>query len=242
MPLWPVILFVLVAVLAVPLDLRTLLEELWLGRWLDWRAIVARGLPDGAPLKPLETISIIAIGAGLFAVAARFAPSRVAARTLEPLAVVVGGLSAFGLLRFFGIVRTSGDYLTLSFWTWAHPDLRLTGVAWNPDYLAQFLALTVPVVLTLAWRPGGAMPRLLGMVGAVLGILALVFTFQRAAYVALLVALGTLALLRLRGGADGSRGRWIPIVSGVGLLARRGGDRSRLPGRPRGGPARPLRD
>jgi O-antigen ligase len=216
--LWPVVLFVLVAVLAVPLDLRTLLEDVWLGRWLDWRTIIARGLPDGAPLKPLETISIIAIGAGLFAVAARFAPSRVAARALEPLAVVVGGLSAFGLLRFFGIVRSSGDYLTLSFWTWAHPDLRLTGAAWNPDYLAQFLALTVPVVLALAWRPGGAMPRLLGTVGAVLGILALVFTFQRAAYLALLMALATLALLRVRGGAGGSRGRWIPIVSGVGLL------------------------
>jgi O-antigen ligase len=126
-----------------------------------------------------------------------------------PLAAVVAGLGAFGLLRFFGIIRTSGDYLTLSFWTWAHPDLRLTAVAWNPDYLAQFLVLTVPLVLTLAWRPGATAPRLAGAAAAILGALAVVFTVQRAAYAALTVALGTFVALRLR------RGGWGPIAAGV---------------------------
>jgi len=217
-PRWPVVLLVLAALLAVPLDLRVLLEDLWLVRWLDWQAILARGLPDGTALKPLERIGVLAVGAGLFAMAARPAALRATALTIPPLAVVVGGLGAFGLLRFFGVLRTSGDYLTLSFWTWAHPDLRLTAVAWNPDYLAQFLALIVPVVLTLAWRSESAATHWLGAGAAVLGAVALVFTFQRAAYAALVVALVTLVALRARGGVRGAA-HWVPAVAAVlGLL------------------------
>ena len=217
---WLPVVFLVTTILAVPLDLRTLLEDLWLGRWLDWRAILWRGLPDAAALKPLERAGTVAIGVGLFVVAARTARSSLPTRVVAPLATVVGGLGAFGLLRFFGLVRTSGDYMTLSFWTWEHPDLRLTAVAWNPDYLAQFLALSVPVVLTLAWRRGAAAPRVLGAASAILGAVALVFTFQRAGYVALTVALGTLAGLRILGAAEGRRARWRWVGAGAagGLL------------------------
>jgi O-antigen ligase len=214
-PYWPPVVFLVTTILAVPLDLRTLLEDLWLGRWLDWQAILWRGLPDAAPLKPLERVGTVAVGVGLFVVAARTARSPLPTRVVAPLAAVVGALGAFGLVRFFGLVRTSGDYLTLSFWTWEHPDLRLTAVAWNPDYLAQFLALSVPIVLTLAWRPGAAASRVFGGAAAILGAVALVFTFQRAGYLALTVALAVLAGLRVLGAADGRRARWRWVGAGA---------------------------
>jgi hypothetical protein len=59
-PYWPPVVFLVTTILAVPLDLRTLLEDLWLGRWLDWQAILWRGLPDAAPLKPLERVGTVA--------------------------------------------------------------------------------------------------------------------------------------------------------------------------------------
>ena len=216
--LWPVLLFLLVTVLALPLDLRTLLEELWLGRWLDWRAILARGL-DRAALKPLERIGVLALGAGLFTVAARFAPVRPRRPRRRPPGRGrrrAGGVWPVPVLRDRRHLRTVPHALLLDMGASRSPAHRRGG---NPDYFAQFLALTVPIVMTLAWRPGAAAPRRLGGVAATVGILALVFTFQRAAYAALLVALGTLGVLRARGPADEPRGWWKPIVGGaIGAL------------------------
>jgi hypothetical protein len=128
----------------------------------------------------------------------------------------VAGLSAFGLLRFFGVVRTAGDFLTLSFWTWQNPDLRLTAVAWNPDYFALFLVLTIPLGAALAFADGRPWTRGLGAAATALGTTALVFTFQRAAYLALAVALATLA--GLLGRRRPGRVRWVAVASAV-LLA-----------------------
>ena len=164
----------------------------------------------------------------------------------RPLAVVVGGLAGFGLLRFFGWVATQGQYLTLSFHTWRNPDLRLTGVAWNPDYFALFLVLTIPTLVALALASGAACgdarasapwrPRSASV--------ALVFTFQRAAYLALVAALVALAVLLHRLRRAGAV-RWL-LAGLVSRGGRRGpgcplaaGPRARADGAPRPGPEPP---
>lgn len=210
--------FVAAAVIALPLNLRDLLEDLWLLRSLDWSLLLARGVPDISHLKYLDRVLVVALGAALFAVAAQPAMGSVVVRTLGPLAVVVLALAAFGLLRFFGWIQTSGQYLTLSFWTWRNPDLRLTAIAWNPDYFALFLVLAVPPLAALATAAGqpGWLRGLAGIATG-LGSLALVFTFQRAAYLALLLALVTLTLLLAR--RRESHGGWAPALLLGGLVA-----------------------
>jgi O-antigen ligase len=199
--------FAAAAVIALPLDLRDLVEDLWLLRSLDWPTMAVQGVPDIAHVKFLERVAVLALAAGLLAVAAQPAMGAAVVGALRPLALLVAVLAGFGLLRFFGWVRTTGEFLTLSFWTWQHPDLRLTGVAWNPDYFALFLVLTIPPLLALAVAGGGrAWQRGLAGLAAGVGTVALVFTFQRAAYLALLAALATLAWLARR--ARVTRGHW----------------------------------
>jgi O-antigen ligase len=197
--------FAAAAVVAVPLDLRDLLEDLWLVRSLDWPLLLAQGIPDVSHLKYLDRVLVTVLAAGLFAVAAQPAVGRAVVAATGPLMLLTAGLAAFGLARFLGLVATRGQYLTLSFWTWQFPDLRLTAVAWNPDYFALFLVLAIPlgVALGLGDRPAAA--RALGAAAATLGTVALALTFQRAAYVALLVALAVLGglLARRRTGRAG---------------------------------------
>jgi O-antigen ligase len=209
--------FVAAAVVALPLDLRDLLEDLWLFRSLDLPMMGALGVPDVSHLKYLERVAVLGLAAALLAVAAQPAMGAAVLAALRPLAVVAGVLAGFGLLRFFGWVETQGQYLTLSFHTWRHPDLRLTAVAWNPDYFALFLVLTIPLLVMLALAPGlPAAIRTLGAVAAALGGVAIVFTFQRAAYIALVAGLVTLGVLLHRLG----RARALPwLLAGLVLVA-----------------------
>lgn len=220
------------AVLALPLNLRDLVEDLWLFGSLDWSLILREGVPDISHLKYLERILVLALGVALFAVASQPAMLGALLGALRPLAVLVAALAAFGLLRFFGLVRTGGQYLTLSFWTWQNPDLRLTAVAWNPDYLAQWLVLVLPLVVALALVEGPRWSRDLAALGAALGATALLFTFQRAAYLAVLVALGVLALLVWR--IRPARAGWataLVALAGLVVLAGAGLDAFVLHGR-----------
>lgn len=212
--------FLAAAVIAVPLNLRDLLEDLWLVRSLDWSLILQQGVPDISNLKYLDRVLVLALGAALFGVAAQPAMLPAVLRALPPLAALVVVVSGFGLLRFFEVIRTSGQYLTLSFWTWENPDLRLTAVAWNPDYLAQWLVLVLPLVLALGWRDGPAWERGLAALAAGTGATALLFTFQRGSYLALLVALGVLAVLvwRVRPGRAGW-GRGLIALGALVLVA-----------------------
>jgi O-antigen ligase len=187
---------VVAAAFSLPLDLRDLLEDLWLVRSLDWATMSIQGIPDISHLKYLDRLAVLGLAGGLLAVAAQPALCATVVAALRPLAAIVGVLASFGLLRFFGWVETRGEYLTLSFHTWRHPDLRLTGVAWNPDYFALFLVLTIPPLLALALAPGFStgIRRLAGAAAAI-GSVALVCTFQRASYLGLVAALGVLAVL-----------------------------------------------
>ena len=208
--------FVAAAVVALPLNLRDLLQDLWLFRSLDWATMAVQGVPDVSHLKYLDRLVVLGLAAGLLAVAARPVMGAAVLAALRPLALLVGGLAAFGLLRFFGWVETQGQYLTLSFHTWRNPDLRLTAVAWNPDYFALFLVMTIPALVALALAPGRPAMRGLAAAAAALGSVAVVFTFQRAAYLALVAALAVLAalLVRLR---RASAARW--LLAGLVLVA-----------------------
>ncbi len=210
--------FVAAAVLALPLDLRDLLEDLWLLDSLDWSTMLTQGIPDISHLKYLERVLVLGLGTGLLAVAAQPAMGAAVVRALPALAAIVLTLTGFGLLRFFGVIHTAGQYLTLSFWTWQRPDLRLTAVAWNPDYLALFLVLVLPPLAALALPPAAPRwRRALGVAAAGLGSLALVFTFQRAAYLAALVAFVTLGLLVGRRPARDGHRRAVSILGAVVL-------------------------
>jgi O-antigen ligase len=223
---------VLAAAVALPLNLRDLLEDLWLWRALDWPRMLARGIPDIANLKYPERVVVLGLGAGLFAVAARPAAAPAVTGALRVLPALVLAVSGFGLLRFAGAIAPSGEYLTLSFWTWAHPDHRLTAVAWNPDYLAQFLALALPLALTVAGLPGPRWSRGLAGAAAGLGGLALLLTFQRGGYLGAAVALGALLGLRRRARAGAPGGAWrLVAVAGLLLLAAGTLDRLVLDGR-----------
>jgi O-antigen ligase len=209
--------FVAAAAVALPLDLRDLLEDLWLVRSLDWPMMAVQGVPDVSHLKYLDRLAVLALASALLAVAAQPAMGAAVLAALRPLAVLVGGLAAFGLLRFFGWAETQGQYLTLSFHTWRNPDLRLTAVAWNPDYFALFLVLTIPALVALALTPRGpVVTRGLGAAAVALGSVAVVFTFQRAAYVALVASLVALAVLLHRLGRARAV-RW--LLAGLVLVA-----------------------
>ncbi|HEV8311144.1 MAG TPA: O-antigen ligase family protein [Methylomirabilota bacterium] len=207
------------AAIALPLNLRDLLEDLWLFRSLDWAPILAQGIPDISHLHYLDRVLVALVGAGLFAIAAQPSMRPAVEATLLPLAGLVAVLSAFGLLRFFGVIRTSGAYLTLSFWTWQNPDLRLTAVAWNPDYLALFLVLAIPLFVALACGAAPRWQRTLAAAAAAVGTAALLLTFQRAAYVALLVALGTLVWLSWRAAPRRVAWPWLLAVAAIALAA-----------------------
>lgn len=227
---------IVAAVVALPLDLNDLLEDLWLVRSLDWATMSVQGIPDISHLKYLERVAVLALAAGLFAVAAQPSLGTAVAAALRPLAAVVGLLAGFGLLRFFRWVETRGEYLTLSFYTsGGYPNVRLTGVAWNPDYFALFLVMTIPPVLALALAPGlRARTRTLAGAASVLGGVALVCTFQRAAYVAVVTAVGVLAVLLRRVHRVGiarwllAGAVWVAAVAALDILALHGRALGRL--------------
>lgn len=215
-----VLFFVASAVVSLPLNLRDLLEDLRLFRALDWSRIFVEGIPDISHLKYLDRVGVLALAAAIFVAASQPHMAVGVLGALRPLAMLTGLMAAFGLLRFFGVIQTTGRYLTLSFGTWRNPDLRLTAVAWNPDYFAQFLVLVVPIMVALLWAEASRWRRAGAGVAALLAMLALVFTFQRAAYAAILVALGALAILlwrtvgRTRPGAGAQMG----VLVAAGLL------------------------
>lgn len=212
----PPALFAATAVAAIPLDLRALLEDLWLLDSLDWPQLLSRGVVDVSHLKYLDRVLVTALAAALFVLATYPTVTRAVLAARPALGLLVGAVCAFGLLRFFGVVRTSGQYLTLSFWTWG--GARLTAVAWNPDYLALFLVLAFPPCLTAAAAERGAR-RLVCLAGAGLALGAATFTYQRAAYLALGVELVALASLAGRANLQPARwGRWL-AASALGLVA-----------------------
>src|SRR5262245_54545206 len=50
---------IVAATIALPLDLRDLLEDLWLIRSLDWNTMAVRGIPDISHLKYLDRLVVL---------------------------------------------------------------------------------------------------------------------------------------------------------------------------------------
>ena len=200
---WPhrgLVLFYLASlVVALPLDLKELREDLWVFFPADLPGLVLRGLPAVSHLYPLQVVGLALLGAGLYVVVVNLRPSaEFVRRTIIATALVYGGVALVGLMKHAGGIPYQGRYLSLSFAQYVtvgdHPH-RLTALAWNPDYYAQYLAYVAPwmlgLILSRGWRD-----RLWGL-ALVPAVFALTLTFQRSAYLVLLVELALAALYTL---------------------------------------------
>ncbi|MBI1892920.1 MAG: O-antigen ligase family protein [Candidatus Rokubacteria bacterium] len=197
---WPhrgiLLFYVASLVLALPLDLKELREDLWVFPPADVMALVLRGIPAVSHLNPLQIFVMALLGVGLYVVVVNLRPpGELIRRTVVAMALVYGGLALLGMVKYFGVIPYSGRYLSLSFAQYVtvgnHPH-RLTGIAWNPDYFAQYLVYGAPWMLAFLGRPAWR-ERVAGF-ALLPAALALALTFQRGAYLGFLVELGLMAL------------------------------------------------
>lgn len=225
---WPhrgwLLFYVASLVLALPLDLKELREDLWVVSPADLVGHFLRGIPAVSHLHPLQVILIAFLGVGLYLVAVNLHPSpELIQRTLLALAPLYGGLALLGLVKQFGLIPYHGRYLSLSFAQYVtvgdHPH-RLTALAWNPDYYAQYLVYTAPWMLFLLGRPAWR-ERVAGL-ALIPGVLALALTFQRGGYLVFLAELGLVAAYILWSGRSRKEaprgGRAWAWAGGLGLL------------------------
>lgn len=221
----PLSFYLAAAVLALPLDLKELREDLWVHAPSDLVGLVLRGVPAVSPLYSLQVILLALLGAGLYVVIVNLRPSpELIRRTVLAAAPIYGGLAILGVLKLAGAIPYEGRYLSLSFYLYAtvgdHPH-RLTAVAWNPDYYAQYLVFGAPWFAVLLGSP--AWRERLGALALVPGAVALALTFQRGAYLSFLAVLGLMTAYGvLAGRAGGRRGLWGSPwvwVGGLGVLS-----------------------
>lgn len=209
----PLMAFILTSVLALPLNARELLTDLWVYSPLD---LVAQTVTTSTQshVYYLRVLFNLLSAVALFVMAANLArPSFISALAWAavPLSLV---LSLAGILRWAGLVSFGQGYLSLS--SGVYP-IRLTSIAWNPDYFAQYAILTLPFVFfTLAasrsrWHLGVSAAAL------VIGTIALALTYQRAAYLAYLVLALAFSLLWARAHGHGAALSRRPWALGLGL-------------------------
>ncbi len=220
----PLLFYVAGILLALPLDLKELREDLWVLFSSDLLGLVLKGIPPVSHLNSLQVILVTLLGAGLYVVVVNLRPPReLLGRTVLAFAPVYGGLALLGILKHMGAIPFEGRYLSLSFAQYVtvgdHPH-RLTATAWNPDYYAQFLVYGAPWMLALlagtAWR------ERLGALALVPGVFALAMTFQRGGYLGFLVEVGLLVVysvwVRRRAKGDVLWGRPWVWACGLGVL------------------------
>lgn len=158
-------------------------------------ATTARGGWDGAPLRFLVTV----LGTYYLVVATlRVVPTSRAALALLALASVAG-VAATGIAQvaegdFTGFYRDGLEPITS---TIERPDLqvRATGTFVNPNLLAAFVALALPIGALAARRMRDPGLRWGAAALGALAIVGLLLTFSRAAVVAVLVGMLVLALV-----------------------------------------------
>ena len=221
----PLAFYLAATVLALPLDLKELREDLWVLSSSDLLDLVLRGIPAASHLNSIQVFLLAILGAGLYVVVVNLRPSpELIRRTVLAAAPVYGGLAILGLLKHAGAIPYEGRYLSLSFFLYAtvgdHPH-RLTAVAWNPDYYAQYLVFGAPWFAALlgssAWR------ERLGCLALVPGAMALALTFQRGAYLSFLAVLGLMGAYGVvawrKGGRQGPWGNPWVWAGGLGVLS-----------------------
>jgi len=218
----PLTAFVLASLLALPLNARELLTDLWVYTPLDLvrQTVSENTVPH---VYYLRVVFSLLTSVALFGLAASLAhPAFLAALAwaATPLYLV---LALAGLLRWGELISFGGGYLSLSSGVYRGDPFRdrLVSVAWNPDYFAQYLILTLPFVLFALLAGGRPWRRGVGTAAFVAGTIALALTYQRAAYLAYLAVLLGFSLLWVRA-QEGDRGpgrrAWGPTLGLLGLV------------------------
>jgi len=87
---------------------------------------------------------------------------------------------------------------------------RLTGPYYNPNAYAQVLVVIIPLAVDRLWHERRLILRLIAAWGALVCILAVIFTFSRNGFVSMLFAIGILFVLR--------RPNLLPSILSVALL------------------------
>jgi putative inorganic carbon (HCO3(-)) transporter len=98
-----------------------------------------------------------------------------------------------------GIRQLYGDPSALARWSdpnsLAQGTIRIYSTLENPNLLAGFLLPTLPLALVALLRWPGTARRLFALSALVIGLLALVLTYSRGAWMGMVLALGAIALL-----------------------------------------------
>lgn len=215
----PLTAFVLASVLALPLNARELLADLWVYPPLDLvrQTITTSTQPHVYYLRVV--FNLLTSGA-LFLLAASLArPAFIVALAwaATPLYLV---LALAGLLRWGELISFGDGYLSLSSGVYRGDPFRdrLASIAWNPDYFAQYLILALPFVLFALLAGRSPWRRGVSAVALGVGTMALALTYQRTAYLAYLVVLLGFSLFwawARQGDAVPGRRPW---TLGLGLL------------------------
>jgi O-antigen ligase len=183
-------LFVLCTVISVPLNLK----ELWLEvRISEWRELV-EGLRRSDPWSNFaypRAVLNVASGIALYVLAASYAWSRALLVRLAVAATVLYvAVTLVGL--FWLAIFPPQIFLTIHLHGWATGPF--SGLGFNTSYFAQYALVYLPLAVLVLAERGPAWTRALAAGAVLVSGYTILATYQRAAYVVLVVEVVLLAV------------------------------------------------
>ena len=212
---WPVAAWVAVSLASmVPLVYH---PPAWTANAMAGLLSALPGVQSGLPFHSWRALANLLLGVGLF-----FSVRRAfSGRSLLPLGY---GLAAgSGLVVLLGLGEFSGLFVLDTYRVIGDPlyDSRLHSLFFHSAWLAEYLILAVPLAAA-ALLMGGRWSRVAGLTLIGLSALAVVFTQQRGAWLALLAEVAVLPMMLSRDGARRARWRWVALAVVVLLLVSAG--------------------
>lgn len=222
------IFYVLSTVISLPLDLR----EMWLEIEVARRGARFGTAPSRASSPPklfyVRTVLNVLSGIALYVLVVneRWVPGTVA-RLAVAVTAVSAGVTALGSLLYWVPVAPGATFLTV--WLGGELTGGFTGLGFNVSYFAQYALAYLPLAGVVLVERAPHWAKALALAALVLTPYALLATYQRGAYVVLLVEFGLLALAGLSLRAR-TRPRIPLAVVGVagGFFSRRSASSSSL--------------
>jgi putative inorganic carbon (HCO3(-)) transporter len=157
----------------------------------------------GAPLQQSGLVTVFAL-AGVYAVA------RISFRTLGRLtSLYAAAASAATVASVYGIVQIAGAD---PIWS-ALPLSRAFSTIGQPNWLAAYLVITIPLTIALTIMTPNRIVRWIGIGATLLQVIALLTTLSRSGYLGLAASLGVGAILAARQGAR------VAVISKRSLIA-----------------------